>query len=140
MDQSISRFALLIACVISSSLPAGTASAETQTVYLGTITDDRVERCGVNVSSDQIARIQPFFSGQEDLDGQLEIRVTKRDPSGQSLSRQASSFVGGKLGMTTISILGPAEAAIVLSVTDRSGETLCAMRRSIVLGSIPLKI
>jgi hypothetical protein len=140
MHLSMSRFALLVVSVLTGSLLVETALAETRTIYPGTSTDERVARCGITVSGDETARIEPFLDGHSGLEGRLELEVTKRSPSGQSQSRQASQFFGGRLGTTIISMERPAEVAIMLSVTDRSGKTLCAMRRSIKLGSIPLKI
>jgi hypothetical protein len=140
MDLSMARVALLVFPLLLNCLPAESVSAEDRNVYPGTSTDKRVAACGVIVSEGEIARIEPYLEGLADLEGRLELKVTKRSPSGQSQSRQAASFTGGRVKTTTISINGPAELAITLSVTDRSGKTLCAMRRSIMLGSIPLKI
>ncbi|MBW9090098.1 hypothetical protein JNB91_20020 [Rhizobium wenxiniae] len=134
------RVVLLISSMLLGGLPVGGVSAEDRQIYPGTPADERVASCGIIVSGDEIARIEPFVEADGDLAGRLELDVTKRSPSGQSQSRQAANFVNGRLGTTMISMEGPAEVAIVLSVKDRSGKTLCAMRRSIVLGSIPLKI
>ncbi len=134
------RIVLLISSMLLCGLPVGAVSAEDRQIYAGTPADERVASCGIIVSGDGIARIEPFVEADGDLAGRLELDVTKRSPSGQSQSRQAANFVNGRLGTTMISMEGPAEVAIVLSVKDRSGKTLCAMRRSIVLGSIPLKI
>ncbi len=133
------RTVLLVSSILLGGLLVGAVSAEDRQVYSGTPSDERVARCGVTVSEGEIVRIEPFLEGQEDLAGRMELDVTKRSPSGQSQSRQVGNFDNGKLGATIISMERPAEVAIVLSVKDRSGMTLCAMRRSIVLGSIPLK-
>ncbi len=140
MSLCKTRIVLLISSMLLGGLPVGAGSAEDRQVYPGTSADERVASCGVIVSGDAVARIEPFVEVDGDLAGRLELDVTKRSPSGQSQSRQAANFVNGSLGTTMISMEGPAEVAIVLSVKDRSGKTLCAMRRSIVLGSIPLKI
>lgn len=135
-----SRTVLLVSSILLGGLPAGTVSAEDKQVYPGTPADERVASCGITVSGGEIVRIEPFLEGRDDLQGRLELDVTKQSPAGQSQSRQAGNFVNGRLRTTIISMEGPAELAIVLSVKDRSGKTLCAMRRSITLGSIPLKI
>ncbi len=134
------RTVLLVSSILLGGLPVGAVSAEDRQVYPGTPADERVASCGITVSGGEISRIEPFLEGRGDLQGRLELDVTKRSPAGQSQSRQAGNFINGRLGTTIISMEGPAELAIVLSVKDRSGKTLCAMRRSITLGSIPLKI
>ncbi|TDK29683.1 hypothetical protein E2F50_22355 [Rhizobium deserti] len=136
----ISRLTLLIVSILTSSLLAEPASAKTGIDYLGTSTDDRVQRCGITLSGDEIVWIEPFLDSDSDIEGRLELEVTERNPSGKSQSRHASNFVGGRLGTTIIAMNRPDEVAVMLSVTDRSGKTLCAMRRSIMLGSVPLKI
>ena len=134
------RTVLLVSFIFLGGLSVGAVSDEDSQVYAGTPADERVASCGITVWGDKVARIEPFLEGRGDLQGRLELDVTKRSPAGQSQSRQASNFANGRLGTTIISMEGPAELAIVLSVKDRTGKTLCAMRRSITLGSIPLKI
>jgi hypothetical protein len=140
MHRSMTLTALVTIYVLTSVLLVEKALAEIRTVYPATYIDQRVARCGITVSGDEIGRIEPFLDGHSDLMGRLEFDVTKRSPFGQSQSRQAVSFSGGKLRTAMISMEGPAEMDIVLSVKDRSGKTLCAMRRSIILGSIPFQI
>lgn len=140
MSFSMTRTALLASPFILSGLLAEAVSAENRQVFPGASSDERVANCGITVSGEGIARIEPYLEGRRDLQGRLELDVTKRSLSGQSQSRQVGNFENGRLGTTIISMQGPAELAIVLSVKDRSGKTLCEMRRSIVLGGIPLKI
>jgi hypothetical protein len=140
MHLSMTRTALLALPALLSGLLAESVSAEDRTIYPGTSTDRRVAACGIIVSGEDVARIEPFLDGAGDIEGRLELDVTKRSASGQSRSRQAAAFADGRLGTTIVSMNGPAELAIVLSVTDRSGKTLCTMRRSITLGGIALKI
>lgn len=140
MSFLLTRIALLVSPMLLSSLLAGAALAEDPKVYPGAPADERVARCGITVSGNEIARIAPFLEGRVDLEGRLELEVMKRGPAGQSRSRQAGNFAKGRLGTMMMTMEGPAELAIVLSVKDRSGKTLCSMRRSIVLGSISFKI
>ncbi|MCK8780052.1 hypothetical protein M0654_08660 [Rhizobium sp. NTR19] len=140
MSLSRTPIVLLVSTILLGGLSVRAVSAEDRQVYPGIPADDRVASCGITVSRGQIARIEPFLEGRGDLAGSLKLDVTKRSPAGQSQSRQVGNFVNGRLGRTIVSMEGPAELAIVLSVKDRSGKTLCALRRSITLGSIPLKI
>jgi hypothetical protein len=140
MHSMLNRTARLAIPILLLCSPGGKASAEGREVYPGTPKDERVAGCGVIISEGAIFRIEPFLDGRDDLEGHLVLDVARQSASGQSRSRQASGLSNGTIGAMTISMEGPAEVAITLSVTDRSGMTLCEMRRSITLGSIPTKI
>ena len=140
MHPVMVQIALLASSTVVGCLPAEAAATGERTVYLGTPSDDRVARCGIIVSGREIARIEPFVDGSGDLEGQLDLDVTKKSPSGHNRSHQSSRFWNGRIGMMIISIERPAEVAVELSATDRSGKTLCTMRHSIAIGSVSSKI
>jgi hypothetical protein len=140
MHSILNRTAPLATTILLLCLLGGGASAEDRKIYPGASVDERVANCGVIVTEEMNARIEPFLESRGDLEGRVVLEVSKQSASGESRSHQASDFSNGKPVTMTISIDRPAEAMIALSVTDRSGKTLCKMRRAITLGETPMKI
>lgn len=141
MHPVMVRIALLASSTVMGCLPAeATAAGGERTEYLGNPSDERVARCGIIVSGGETARFEPFFDGNGDLEGRLDLDVTKKSPSGHNRSHQSSRFWNGRIGTMIISMERPAEVAVELSATDRSGKTLCTMRRSIMIGRVSSKI
>lgn len=139
MHPVMIQIALLASSTVVGCFPAEAAATGERTEYLGKPSDDRVARCGIIVSGGEIARIEPFLDGSGDLEGRLDLDVTKRSPLGHNRSHQSSRFRNGRIGTMIISMERPAEAAVELSAMDRSGKTLCTMRRSIMIGSVSSK-
>lgn len=139
MHPGMNRTALLVS-VFSTVLSAKGASAETSAVYPGIVTDERVAKCGVIVSGDEVTRIEPFVEGRNDLEGRLVLDVIKESASGKSQSKQEHAFANGVLGRVSVSTERPAKVTVEMIVTDRSGKALCELRRSMTFESAPTKI
>lgn len=126
--------------MLFSSLIIHPVFAQDDQIFFGTSQDQRVARCGVRITGSEVAQIEPILEGQADLDGSVVLDVIKQSASGSSQSRQATQFHAGRLGRVRVSIDRPAQATIAMTVIDRSGKTLCEMRKAIRLERFPTKI
>lgn len=135
----VDRKALLVPFFLNALFADG-AIAQSSDTYLGTVTDERVTRCGILVNADDMIRIEPFLEGRKDLQGRVVLDVIKDSAAGKSQSRQASGFANGAAGKILASTGRPSDVTVVLTVTDRSGKALCEMRRSMKFDAAPTKI
>ena len=129
---------LIVAGLLLTS-NASEASMNGQTIR-GEILDTRIADCGVRIDGTELARLQPFIETSEALAGTFRISLTKRSPSGTSVTTQANRFSGGSLGRMILAVDRPAEVTIDMQVDAEDGTSLCRIATELHLEESEIRL
>lgn len=130
--------AFVAALAVGSVEPV--ALAQEQRIVRGQVLDTRVGFCGLRVSGTERMQIEPVIDAHDDLEGTVELDVTRVSVSGQNRSRQTSGFSRAHPARLVVQVEQPADLDLVLLVTDMSGKLVCEVRQSLSINHLLFKI